>query len=121
MRGKVVIIHFWATWCSACQQEMPALDALYIRHHAQGLEVLGITLDKPRTRDKVTTYMNAFHFPAVFLSDAGKNGFDTPGILPVTYIIDRQGIVRKIFTPDKDKAMLSQQALERAVMPLFHP
>ncbi len=116
LRGKVAIVHFWATWCPSCREEMPILDAFYVQHHAQGVEVIGITVDRPRARGKAVAYMKGFHFPAALLDDAVKNGFGTPGALPVTYVIDRRGIVRAIFTPEK--ALLSASALEGAVLPL---
>jgi peroxiredoxin len=116
-RGKVVVVHFWATWCPSCREEMPALDAFYVHHHAQGMEVIGISLDRPRDRDSVKAYMSGFHFPAVLLSEAETNGFGAPDALPVTYVIDTHGIVKGIFTPYK--TTLSEQVLEGAVVPLL--
>src|ERR1700684_886482 len=45
VRGKVVVVSFWATWCPPCRKEMPVLDALYRRYHGQGLEMIGLSAD----------------------------------------------------------------------------
>jgi thiol-disulfide isomerase/thioredoxin len=45
LRGKVVLIDFWATWCGPCRMSMPGIQKLYEKHHASGLEVMGIALE----------------------------------------------------------------------------
>ncbi len=47
MRGKVVLVAFWATWCRPCLEEMPALEKYYREHKADGFEVIALSLDKP--------------------------------------------------------------------------
>ncbi len=49
MKGKVVIIDFWATWCGPCIAEMPQLKKLYAEHHDKGLEIIGVSLDRPES------------------------------------------------------------------------
>ncbi|MGO4154815.1 TlpA disulfide reductase family protein [Cupriavidus sp. YAF13] len=44
--GRVMIISFWATWCAPCRKEMSALDAFYQEHHAQGVDVVAVSIDK---------------------------------------------------------------------------
>lgn len=115
--GKVVIVNFWATWCPPCREEMPAIDAFYARFHAQGVEVVGISVDRSRDRDDVIKVAQTVHYPVAILADAKTNDFGKPAVLPVTYVVDAAGIVRAVMTPDK--VPVTEDALERAVTPLL--
>jgi cytochrome c biogenesis protein CcmG, thiol:disulfide interchange protein DsbE len=119
LRGKVVIVNFWATWCGPCREEMPALNAFYRQHHGQGLDMIGISADLPRNRRDVVKVMQDFSYPAAMLGDAEMNGFGRPGSLPITYVIDAEGVVRAKFSPDE--TVITQQQLDKAVLPLLKP
>ncbi|MFZ0478599.1 MAG: TlpA disulfide reductase family protein [Terriglobales bacterium] len=90
LRGKVVLMNFWATWCPPCRKEMPDLQALYERFASQGLVILGISDEeankvKPFIRERKVT------FPV--LLDPGRKvneAFEVEGI-PKTFIYDREG------------------------------
>jgi cytochrome c biogenesis protein CcmG, thiol:disulfide interchange protein DsbE len=116
-RGKVTIVNFWATWCPPCRKEMPALDAFYRRYHLQGLEMIGLSADRPHDRSEVAKVMQSLSYPAAMLDDARSDGFGDPSALPVTYVVDANGIVRAKFTPD-DK-LLTEESLSAAVLPLL--
>jgi len=116
-RGKVTIVNVWATWCPPCRKEMPALDAFYKRYHALGLEMIGLSADRPRDRSEVAKVMQSFSYPAAMLHAAKSDGFDEPSALPVTYVVDRNGIVRAKLVPD-DKP-LTEQTLATVVIPLL--
>lgn len=116
-RGKVVIVNFWATWCPPCRAEMPMINDFYRRYHSQGLDLIGISADSSHDRSDVVTVMQSLGYPAAMLDEAKANGFGSPDQLPVTYVIDRTGIVRAIFTPG-DKP-LSAGELDASVLPLL--
>jgi cytochrome c biogenesis protein CcmG/thiol:disulfide interchange protein DsbE len=117
VRGKVVILSFWATWCPPCRKEMPVLDALYRRYHGQGLEMIGLSADRPRDRSDVQKVMQSFSYPAAMLDDAKVNDFGTPSALPKTIVIDGHGIVRAEMTPDQ--TAVTEKSLSAAVLPLL--
>jgi cytochrome c biogenesis protein CcmG, thiol:disulfide interchange protein DsbE len=119
-RGKVVIVNFWATWCPPCRAEMPMIDDFYRRYHSQGLELIGVSADSPHDRSEVVKVIQSLSYPMAMLDDAKTNGFGSPDELPVTYVIDRIGLVRAEFTPDGGP--ISAAALETSVVPLLgHP
>jgi len=93
--GKVVIVNFWATWCEPCRAEMPALDAYYQKHKDEGLEVVAISMDQPSDDAKVREVMRAFHFDAGLGRDAHFHGYGRIWRLPLTFVIDRKGVLRK--------------------------
>jgi thiol-disulfide isomerase/thioredoxin len=73
-RGEVIVLNFWASWCNHCRKEMPALDAYYRAHHAEGLEMIAISIEEPGDLAKVKGAMKDFSFPAALASSAQTEG-----------------------------------------------
>jgi peroxiredoxin len=90
LRGKVVLVNFWATWCPPCRKEMPDLEALYNEFKDRGLVVLAISDDDPV---KVRSFIaeHGFTYPVLLDSKHEVNQrFEMEGI-PKTFIYDRAG------------------------------
>ena len=117
LHGKVVLIHFWATWCPGCKEEMPILSRFYDQNHAKGVEAIGISVDRARERENVRAEARAFSYPSALASDAKSNGFNTPSSLPLTYVIDRNGLVSAKLSPTNSP--LTEKILSDLVLPLL--
>lgn len=105
LKGKVVIVNFWATWCPPCLQEMPSLNEIYNEYKDKGVEVLGLTLDEeglPVTKPVLTKL--GIDYPIL---ESDKSTYQKYGhilTIPFTYIIDKQGVIQKKFINRQDKA-----------------
>ncbi len=91
--GKVVIINFWATWCSPCWAEMVALEDYYKAHRAQGLEIIAISVDDPRDEDKVREVMQKHSFPVGLLRDFKTDGYGQVSRVPLTFVVSHRGVL----------------------------
>ena len=95
-KGKVLLIDFWATWCMPCVAELPNVMKTYENYHAQGFEIIGISLDEDRA--KVTSFVERQKMPWPQYFDgagwgnklAAKYGVDS---IPATYLLDREGTI----------------------------
>lgn len=113
---KVVVVHYWATWCAPCRIEMPMLDAAYRRYHGAGLDMVGIALDAGASRPKIRQ-AGGVSFPLARLSDSSLNPSQVPGALPETLIYGRDGRLRHAFRAGKEK--FDAATLERILPPLL--
>jgi peroxiredoxin len=96
LRGKVVILDFWATWCPPCVKGIPEFVELYNEYKAQGLDVIGLSLDRGPSPVKKFVVKNNVNYPVV-MADRKVSDAYRPAYIPTTYIIDREGkIVSKV-------------------------
>jgi cytochrome c biogenesis protein CcmG, thiol:disulfide interchange protein DsbE len=103
--GKVVLINYWASWCVPCRKEMPKLNMFYLRYHAQGLEIIGISIDFERDFEKARKAAQAVTYPTAVTKAITNNGFGVPKAVPITWIIDVDGKVRDRLIDVRDELL----------------
>lgn len=94
LRGQVVMLNFWASWCGPCRQEMPLLDELYTRYRPAGFTLLGVNVDADTTAAEKLLQDIPVSFPVVY--DTQSKVSETYGVdaMPTTIFIDRDGKLR---------------------------
>jgi cytochrome c-type biogenesis protein len=114
LKGRVVLLNFWATYCIPCREEIPALNSLQADLAGQGLKVVGASLDD--SVDGVNAYQKSvakFEYEVLLGGSDAKVKFEQ-SVLPTTYLIDRQGRIRQKIIGARDRA-----TWEAAVKPLL--
>jgi peroxiredoxin len=93
-RGRVVLVTFWATWCSPCHAEMPVLQSFYRRFHRRGVALIALSIDRAASRAHIEQALRGFTYPAALARSARADGFGEPLAVPMTYVIDARGVIR---------------------------
>lgn len=96
LRGKVVLIDFWATWCQPCKKEMPSYQKLLDKYAARGFAVIGFKFDTMMDTEEPLSFAKKIgvRYPLAVATDDLKQKFGGFQGLPTTMIFDRQGILR---------------------------
>ena len=97
LKGKVVIIDFWSTWCAPCKQEMPGYQELIDRYGPQGLAVVGLKSDAMADTEDPSKFAKRIgvRYPLAAVTDDLAQRFGGIAGLPTTLIYDRSGVLRK--------------------------
>lgn len=95
LRGKAVLLNFWATWCAPCRLEMPTMDKAYQEYKSRGLEILAVSLDAG-SNSVVKNFMQELKldFPVLLDPDMEVLRLYRMVGIPASFLIDKQGIVR---------------------------
>ena len=114
LRGKVVLLNFWATWCGPCRVEMPAMERLYRAYDRKDFEILAVSTDAQGTAvTRPFQQENKLTFPILHDSDFRVGLSYGARTLPMTFMVDRQGIVRQhIFGARDWEALEAHQLIE---------
>jgi thiol-disulfide isomerase/thioredoxin len=112
LRGRVVLLNFWATWCASCLVEIPRFIGWQSKYAADGLQIIGMSMDDDSAPAASLVRDRAVNYPVVMGDE--QIGLLYGGVLglPVTYLIDRQGIVRARYKGDADLGAM-ESAIQR--------
>ena len=116
LRGKVVVLNFWATWCPPCREEMPSMERLHQEFRAQGLEVVAV--DVQESPKQAARFLRDFRltFPAPLDADGKVAARYQVRALPSTFLIDRAGRLVGQAVGPRDWASPEAKALVRSLL-----
>ncbi|WP_420239955.1 TlpA family protein disulfide reductase [Telmatobacter bradus] len=99
-RGQVVLLNFWATWCGPCVEEMPSL--LQLHHQLPGVAIVAVSVDEDA--DAYKSFLSRRHVDLITVRDPQEKaaGLFHTDMWPETYVIDRQGMIRRKFIGAQD-------------------
>ena len=119
-KGHVVILNVWDTWCDPCKAEMPTLERLYQMFGSDGLKVVAVSIDETASDDSVARYARNMGLTFDILHDPQyriESAYQVVGY-PSSYVIDRNGVVRKIWLGAADWTSQGNVALMRDLLGL---
>ncbi len=111
LRGKVVMINFWASWCGPCRQEFPILDEMYRKYQPMGFTLLGVNVESETSDAERFLASTPVAFPIAFDRENSVSGQYGVSAMPTTLLVDRKGNVRwlhRAYKPGDENEYLNQ-------------
>jgi peroxiredoxin len=96
LKGQIVLLNFWASWCGPCRQEMPILEQLNRQYHSKGVTLLGVNVEPDSNAAVNWLKATPVTFPILFDTDSKVSKLYEVEGMPNTVIVDRKGVVRYI-------------------------
>ncbi len=110
LKGKVVLLDFWATWCPPCQEEIPYFKELYSQYKDKGLEIIGLSIDqdgeaavRPFAKKNVVNYPLSIADQTLTVAYGGIRG------IPTTFLIDKQGRIAQKYEGKREKEVFEKE------------
>jgi peroxiredoxin len=104
LRGRVVFVNFWATWCAPCREEAPSLERLYRALQGEDFKILGISIDASADDAAVQAFAREFELSFPIPRDTDKRVYGAYRVsgVPETFLVDREGRVLERFVGPQD-------------------
>ncbi len=116
LKGRVVLINFWATWCPYCRKEKPVIDEYWKANRARGFEVIAISIDDSPEQIAAWAKQTGYTFMAAPTNASVSQAFGAVSSVPTSFILDRDGHIRH-----KVAGQLHSARLKKLVEPLLQP
>ncbi len=110
-RGKVVLLNFWATWCAPCRVEMPQFVQWQQHYAAQGFQIIGVSIDDSSAPVGPFVQKMRLNYPVLMGTENLSGLYGGVYGVPVTFLIDRRGILRARFDGGSDTAQIHAELL----------
>jgi|HubBroStandDraft_1064217.scaffolds.fasta_scaffold38326_2 cytochrome c biogenesis protein CcmG/thiol:disulfide interchange protein DsbE len=96
LRGKVVLVDFWGTFCDPCKKSFPKLQDLYARYASRGLSIVGISEDEAEDKEKIPSFGNTYGAKFTLAWDRAKSAARSykPETMPSSFLVDKEGVIR---------------------------
>ena len=94
LRGKVVLVNFYSSYCKYCAYEIGNIETIYEQYRAQGLEVIALGVDEVSDKERVQRMLGIYGLPGTMVDELKENGFGRRHPTPTAFLIDRNGILR---------------------------
>jgi peroxiredoxin len=115
LKGNVVLVNFWATWCGPCRAEMPGFEEVYKQLHSRGFEIVGVSLDRRGWQDVTPFLKNVpVTYPIVVGYQNLVEAYGNFDAIPTSFLIDKQGRI-----VEQHIGYMSKADLEKKIKPLL--
>ena len=111
LRGQVVMVNFWASWCEPCRKEFPLLDQIYKKYKGVGFTLVGVNVEPDAKDAENFIAKTPVSFPIVFDKDSAVSRLYHVSGMPTTVLIDRKGVLRWVhrsYVPGDENEYLNQ-------------
>ena len=111
LRGQVVMVNFWASWCEPCRKEFPLLDQIYKKYKAAGFTLVGVNVEPDAKDAESFIARTPVSFPILFDKDSAVSKQYHVSGMPTTVLIDRKGVLRWVhrsYVPGDENEYLNQ-------------
>ncbi|HEY9164642.1 MAG TPA: TlpA disulfide reductase family protein [Candidatus Kryptonia bacterium] len=109
LRGKTVLINFWATWCGPCKAELPDIESISKEYASKGLVIVGVSVDKGSDLlNQVSSFVsdNGLTYQIVIDNDDVADAFGNINVIPTSFIVDKDGKIATRWLGERDKTYL---------------